>query len=92
MKNLQAVFWDYPQWTDARALSLRVETLRREGNAREHRWFLVRFLEHARVRDALQYFRIEEIEELLPTLRLRPATRKKWERLVEIYGARSARR
>ncbi len=45
-----------------------------------------RFLEYGRVVDILGYFKIEEIDEYLPKLKLTPYALKKWKRLIEVYG------
>jgi hypothetical protein len=52
---------------------------------------LVRFLEYARVVDTLKFFAMEEIAGQLSELKLRPYTRKKWKRMVEVYGTSSGK-
>lgn len=88
MNYLQAVFWDYPEFTNP-------DTIRRyltePGNERMYRWILKRFLEHGRVVDTLTFFRLETIAQELPRLRVTPYTNKKWNRILEVYGHASRR-
>ncbi|MBW1796631.1 MAG: hypothetical protein JRJ38_19820 [Deltaproteobacteria bacterium] len=43
MKYLDAVFWDYPEFTDPVTIRRHLE---KRGNQRVRRWLLKRFLEH----------------------------------------------
>lgn len=83
MNYLNAVFWDYPEFTDP-------DTIRRhllnQRNQRIRRWILKRFLEHGRVVDTLQFFPIDTISQELAKLNLKPYTYKKWKRITEVYA------
>ncbi len=88
LNYLKAAFWDYPQFTDEAMLrSYLVE----RKNTSFYFWLMVRFLEYARVVDTLKFFAIEEIAGQLSELKLRPYTRKKWKRMVEVYGTSSGK-
>ncbi len=82
MNFLKAVFWDYPQFTEKDVLKSILEAKR---NTPFYFWIMGRFLEYGRAVDALDYFRIEEITENLPRLRLTPYSIKKWKRLTQVY-------
>ncbi|MFW6124452.1 MAG: hypothetical protein ACOC5G_04455 [Acidobacteriota bacterium] len=45
-----------------------------------------RFLENARVVDTLEYFSLQEIADMFPEIRLSPYSKKKWKRIIEVYG------
>ncbi|MBD3414793.1 MAG: hypothetical protein GF421_10230 [Candidatus Aminicenantes bacterium] len=47
---------------------------------------LRRFLENARVVDTFEYFSLQEIADILPEIKLSPYSRKKWKRIIEVYG------
>lgn len=83
MNYLNAVFWDYPEFTDP-------DTIRRhllkQGNQRLRRWLLKRFLEYGRVVDTLLYFPLDTISRELTRLKLTPYTYRKWKRIIEVYG------
>ncbi|MFW6140864.1 MAG: hypothetical protein ACOC5S_05875 [Acidobacteriota bacterium] len=49
-------------------------------------WVLKRFLENARVVDTLEYFSLQEIADMFPEIRLSPYSKKKWKRIIEVYG------
>jgi cephalosporin-C deacetylase-like acetyl esterase len=82
MNYLKAVFWDYPDLTDEKYLLSTIQN----SNADIKQWILTRFLEYARVIDTFKYFDVNEISTKLKDLKLRPFYRKKWERLIEVYG------
>lgn len=82
---LKAVFWDTPKLIDPNYLNKYLQKAKQSRNFNAYRWVLSRFLEHGRTRDAMHYFSLHEVKEQLPHLRLTPYTRKKWERLVEVY-------
>jgi hypothetical protein len=88
MNYLKAAFWDYPQFTEEATLR---SCLQDRKDASLYFWLMVRFLEYARVVDTLKFFTINEIAGQLSRLKLRPYTRKKWARMVEIYGTPSGR-
>jgi len=79
---LKAVFWDYPDFINPEKIKLLIS---QNNNIKP--WLLTRFLEHGRAIDTLEYFNVNEIKILLKDLRLRDFTRKKWNRLVEVYGS-----
>jgi len=84
---LHGVFWDYPQYTSEDTVVQTLERSQGQGDTGLYRWMMVRFLEYGRVVDTLRFFSIGEITEHLPELRVRPYTRKKWQRLIEVYRA-----
>ena len=51
-------------------------------------WILSRFLEYGRVIDTFKFFNISEISSEINKLRLRDFTRKKWIRMIEVYGSK----
>jgi hypothetical protein len=83
MNYLKAVFWDYPQLAREEAIKT---ALKEQPGSKKYRWIMSRFLEHGRVVDTFSYFRLREIIEHLPKLKLSPYTLKKWRRLIEVYG------
>ena len=87
MKNntnyLKAVFWDYPEYTDADKILEKIKV----GNGMRN-WILSRFLEYGRVIDTFKFFNISEISSEINKLRLRDFTRKKWIRMIEVYGSK----
>jgi hypothetical protein len=88
MNYLKAAFWDYPQFTEEAALR---SCLQERRDTSLYFWLMRRFLEYARVVDTLKFFAIDEIAGQLSKLKLRPYTRKKWTRMVEIYGTPSGK-
>jgi hypothetical protein len=80
---LIAVFWDYPEYTDDNKLR---QSLADNTDNDFRQWAAHRFLEHGRVIDTLLYFSINEIADRLNNLHLRPCTREKWLRMIEVYG------
>lgn len=83
MNYLKAIFWDYPEFANENNLK---KYLHENNGKSGYLWVLKRFLEHGRVVDTLTYFNINEILELLPTLKLSPYTTKKYKRIIEVYG------
>jgi hypothetical protein len=83
MNYLKAVFWDYPQFTEEEAVKI---SLNENKGSNIYLWIMSRFLEHGRVVDSFRFFKIQEIVEFLPKLKLPSHTIKKWQRLIEIYG------
>jgi cephalosporin-C deacetylase-like acetyl esterase len=84
MNYLKAVFWDYPQLTNREQLLKFIQESKK--STKVYRWLLKRFLEHARVVDTLEYFSLQEIARYLPDMNLAPYSRKKWKRIIEVYG------
>ena len=87
MNYLKGVFWEYPQFAKEEVISQTLERARRQRDVELVRWMMRKFLEYGRAVDTLRFFSIEEIAEHLRELRLSPYTRKKWQRLVEVYRA-----
>lgn len=83
MNYLNAVFWDYPEFTDPDTIR---RNLLKQGNQRLRRWLLKRFLEYGRVVDTLLYFPLDTISQELTRLKLTPYTYRKWKRIIEVYG------
>lgn len=83
MNMLKAVFWDYPDFTNSEKLRILIKDNR---NRDIYLWVLYRFLEYGRAIDTFKYFKISEISKDIDKLKLRPYTRKKWNRLIEVYG------
>jgi len=84
--RLKAVFWDYPDLAEEDKFSAFLRKRREMNDAWALEWALTRFLEHGRAVDAMKYFPLDEIRQVLPRLRLTAYTRKKWNRLLEVYG------
>ena len=84
MNYLKAVFWDYPELASPSGLKGFIENHR--AQPRIFRWLLRRFLENGRAVDALRYFSTGEIAAHLPELRLSSYSRKKWIRIIDLYG------
>lgn len=82
MNYLNAVFWDYPRFTDKQYLK---KFLRENKKKDIYFWVMQRFVEHGRVVDAMDYFKIKEISTNINRLKLSTYSRKKWERLIEVY-------
>jgi hypothetical protein len=78
---LKAVFWDYPEFFDEKSLQNPIPV--ESENPELRRWFLYRFLENARVTDALKFFSLNEIEKNLQFLKLTDYSRKKWEWIIK---------
>ena len=84
--SLKAVFWDYPELTDAAALGRKIQEARDSSVQDALRWYLARFLERGRVVDTLRFFRLEEIRRVMPSLRISPRAVAKWARILAGYG------
>jgi len=82
---LKSVFWEYPQFQKEGYLSQSIKESRLKNDRGLLKWIMVRFLEYGRVVDTLKYFSLDEISEMLPSLRLSNYTRRKWLRLIEVY-------
>ncbi|MBI5373895.1 MAG: hypothetical protein HZA77_00560 [Candidatus Schekmanbacteria bacterium] len=83
MNYLNAVFWDYPEFTDLQKLK---KLIAENKNNSIYLWVLKRFLEYGRVIDTLNFFSLEEIAVNLQKLRLSKYAAKKWRRMIEVYG------
>jgi len=83
MDYLNAVFWDYPRFTDGKCLKKYIKQNKCNDG---YKWVLGRFLEHGRVVDTFKYFSISEIADLLPLLKLSDYSLKKWKRMIQVYN------
>jgi len=82
---LKAVFWDYPEFANEEGFKkLLIEKASKDNFIKD--WIITRFLEHSRVIDTFKVFKIDEIESRFNELKLRDFTKKKWQRLIEVYG------
>jgi len=84
--NLDAVFWDLPELRKKNRFKEYFDKIKTHRSSPEYKWFLSRFLEYGRARDTLTLFSLKEIEEMIDKLKLSEYTRKKWRRLLEVYG------
>ena len=82
---LKAVFWDYPELIEEKAVREYAEDARRSPDREALDWVLTRFLERGRVVDVRKFFDWAEIRSALPHLRLTPFARNKWARMLEVY-------
>ena len=82
---LKAVFWDYPEFIEEKAVREYAEDARRSPDREALDWVLTRFLERGRVVDVRKFFDWAEIRSALPHLRLTPFARKKWARMLDVY-------
>ena len=83
---LKAAFWDHPDLADDAKLGAFLEDRRHANDEASLVWAMTRLLERGRAVDAMKYFPLEEIREMLPKLRLDAYARKKWDRLLDVYG------
>ena len=83
---LKAVFWDYPDLCDNESIRNMLEKAREEKDIRTVHWIMSRFLERGRVRDTAILFKPKEIKKELAHIKISPRVRKRWERLLEVYG------
>lgn len=83
---LKAVFWDYPSLTTPENIKKVLQEARDKNQRETIYWIMTRFLERGRVRDTAIFFRPKEIKESLDSLKLSSRARKRWERLLEVYG------
>ncbi len=85
---LKAVFWDYPELCDPDAIAGMLKQARKNSDTRTLEWLMARFLERGRVRDTALFFRPKEVQEMMKDLRISVRARKRWERLLQVYGDR----
>jgi hypothetical protein len=83
---LKAVFWDYPYLCDPKGIEKVLNEAKQKNDRKTVYWIMARFLERGRVRDTASFFRPEEIRESLKSLKISSRSRKRWERLLEVYG------
>lgn len=63
-----------------------MDFLERNRDNDVYRWVLARFLEHGRVVDAFRFFTAGEIASEMDRIRISSYARKKWTRMLEVYG------
>jgi hypothetical protein len=63
-----------------------IKEILRRGKQPEKLWLVGRILEHAHFNDVFKYLDLEEIRNSLPKLRLRPTTRKYWQRALSAWS------
>ncbi len=80
---LDAAFWDYPKFRDESFLR---NFLERNRDNNGYKWVMARFLEHGRVVDTFKFFTVKEIASEIDGLKITPYAKKKWKRMVEVYG------
>jgi hypothetical protein len=83
---LKAVFWDYPDLADIEAVRIFLEKAKKKEDAQAINWIMSRFLERGRIKDTAIFFKTEEIKNALATVKISPRARKRWNRLLEVYG------
>ncbi|MEA3223224.1 MAG: hypothetical protein U9P49_08690 [Thermodesulfobacteriota bacterium] len=83
---LKAVFWDYPDLCDPEGIHQVLDEARCENDKKTIYWIMARFLDRGRVRDTAMFFRPKEIRGSLKFLKISAGARKRWERLIEVYG------
>jgi len=83
---LKAVFWDNAKLCDPETVGRLIKKAKSENDIKMLRWIMARFLEHGRVKDTAVFFSPKEIKDTLRFLKISSRARKRWERLVEVYG------
>jgi len=86
MNYLKSVFWDYPRFQDENYLINVIQLGHKNEGDKKIQWLLTRFLEYGRVVDTFKFFSIHEIMVNFTKLKLSQYARKKWFRLIEVYG------
>jgi hypothetical protein len=86
---LKAVFWDYPNLCNNEGIRNILEKAREEKDIRTVHWIMSRFLERGRIRDTALFFTPADIKKELAHIKISPRVRKRWERLLEVYGGDS---
>ena len=80
MKNRPYFIWDY---------DISDKDFRRfltKGPEMERQWAIARILEHAHFQDVFDYVSLHEISTYLPKLKIRPVTRRYWQRALSAWG------
>jgi hypothetical protein len=87
MRNyFKAVFWDYPGLDTAHKIRRVLQDAKDKDQRERIHWIMSRFLERGRVRDTALFFGLQEIKEALNALKLSSRARRRWKRLLEVYG------
>lgn len=63
-----------------------VKEILSQGDEFEKRWLVARILEHAHFRDVFDYLTLEDISGIFSKLKLRPVTRRYWQRALNAWG------
>lgn len=83
---LKAVFWDYPELCEPEAVEKAIKNAKERTDTQTLQWLMARFLERGRVRDTVLLFRPKEVRDMIKVLRISPRAKKRWERLLQVYG------
>ena len=83
---LKAVFWDHPELCDPEGVRRTIDQAVYHEDRQRILWIMARFLERGRVKDTALFFRLEEIRDALNSLKISSRAKKRWERLIEVYG------
>ena len=71
--------WDYD------LSEAQVKEILQHSPMMEKKWLVARILEHAKLPDVLKYLTLEQIQQALPQLRLKPATKAHWEKAIRVW-------
>jgi len=82
--RLDAVFWDYPRFVDEAVVR---QTLAEKRGTFVYSWMLARLLERGRAVDTMALVPLAEIAQAVREAKISDRARRKWRRLVEVYGA-----
>lgn len=85
---LKAVFWDYPELCEPEAVEKAIKNAKERTDTRTLQWLMARFLERGRVRDTVQFFGAQEVQDMIGDVRISPRAKKRWERLLQVYEHR----
>ena len=85
-KYLKAVFWDYPELCNSERVKRLLDQARASKDDKTVEWIMARFLERGRVKDTAGFFQIAEIKAKLNDLKISGRAKKRWRRLLEVYG------
>ena len=83
---LKAVFWDYPHLCNPKGVEEVLNEAKLQNDNATIGWIMARFLERGRVKDTASFFRPKEVKKGLKSLKISSRARKRWERLLEVYG------
>lgn len=85
---LKAVFWDYPELCEPETVEKAIKNARERTDTQTLQWLMARFLERGRVRDTVCFFGAKEVQDMIKDLRISSRAKKRWERLLQVYGHR----
>lgn len=63
-----------------------VKRILRQGDEQDKQWLVGRILEHAHFNDVFKYLSLREILRFFPELKMRPITRRYWQRALSAWG------